>query len=274
MSGGTVSGGFITGGTVSGGFISGGTVEGARFQTRAGSSLIRVDDDVSGPFGTSDAIEFISGSTSTALMSYVTNSLNVYSDIATFVKRNGTTGVVVVIDGEVSTNDITAGGTLLMGFSNGDRAFRVASDGTIYSNGIDDNTTANAANVRIGASAQLLKSTSTARLKDQLAPIGDDLAGVAADKLSSDPPSVDPHDVLTITPTEFRSLSPADGDARSLGFIAEDVAIKFPWAANWDDDGLPSAIEDRPILAALLAVVKDQAATITDLRARIEALEA
>jgi hypothetical protein len=274
LSGGTVSGGFITGGTVSGGFISGGTVEGARFQTRAGSSLIRVDDDVSGPFGTADAIEFISASTSTALMSYVTNSLNVYSDIATFVKRNGTTGVVVVIDGEVSTNDITAGGTLLMGFSNGDRAFRVASDGTIYSNGIDDNTTASAANVRIGASAQLLKSTSTARLKDQLAPIGDDLAGVAADKLSSDPPSVDPHDVLTITPTEFRSLSPADGDARSLGFIAEDVAIKFPWAANWDDDGLPSAIEDRPILAALLAVVKDQAATITDLRARIEALEA
>jgi len=274
LSGGTVSGGFITGGTVSGGFISGGTVEGARFQTRAGSSLIRVDDDVSGPFGTSDAIEFISGSTSTALMSYVTNSLNVYSDIATFVKRNGTTGVVVVIDGEVSTNDITAGGTFLMGFSNGDRAFRVASDGTIYSNGIDDNTTASAANVRIGASAQLLKSTSTARLKDQLAPIGDDLAGVAADKLSSDPPSVDPHDVLTITPTEFRSLSPADGDARSLGFIAEDVAIKFPWAANWDDDGLPSAIEDRPILAALLAVVKEQAATIEDLRARIEALEA
>jgi hypothetical protein len=37
---------------------------------------------------------------------------------------------------------------------------------------------------------------------------------------------------------------------------------------------MPSAIEDRPILAALLAVVKDQAATITDLRSRIEALEA
>jgi hypothetical protein len=202
------------------------------------------------------------------------DSLDFYADEFIFVKRNGTTGVVAVIDGEVSTNDITAGGTFLMGFSNGDRAFRVASDGTVYSNGIDDNTTASAANVRIGASAQLLKSTSTARLKDQLAPIGDDLAGVAADKLSSDPPSVDPYDVLTITPTEFRSLSPADADARSLGFIAEDVAIKFPWAANWDDDGLPSAIEDRPILAALLAVVKDQAATITDLRTRIEALEA
>jgi hypothetical protein len=92
--------------------------------------------------------------------------------------------------------------------------------------------------------------------------------------MSSDPASVDPYDVLTITPTEFRSLCPADGDARSLGFIAEDVAIKFPWAADWDEEGLPSAVEDRPILAALVAVVKDQAATITDLRSRIEALEA
>jgi hypothetical protein len=144
----------------------------------------------------------------------------------------------------------------------------------VFSYGIDDNTTANAANVRVGSSAQLLKSTSTARLKDDLAPLDPDLAGVAAEKISSDPASVDPNDVLTITPTEFRSLSPADGDARSLGFIAEDVAAKFPWAANWDEDGIPSAIEDRPILAALLAVVKDQAATITDLRARIEALEA
>jgi hypothetical protein len=276
ISGGTVAGGYISGGTMNAGYISGGTVEGARFQTSAGGSRIRIDDDVAGPFGTQDAIEFVSGGTSKGLISFVaaSDSLDFYADEFIFVKRNGTTGVVAVIDGEVSTNDITAGGTFLMGFSNGDRAFRVASDGTVYSNGIDDNTTASAANVRIGASAQLLKSTSTARLKDQLAPIGDDLAGVAADKLSSDPPSVDPYDVLTITPTEFRSLSPADGDARSLGFIAEDVAIKFPWAANWDDDGLPSAIEDRPILAALLAVVKDQAAIIEDLRARIEALEA
>jgi hypothetical protein len=127
---------------------------------------------------------------------------------------------------------------------------------------------------QFGASAQLLKSTSTVRLKDELTPLADDLAGVPADKLADFPASVDPYDVLTVTPTEFRSLSPADGDARSLGFIAEDVAAKLPWAANWDDDGLPSAVEDRPILAALLWVVRDQQATITDLRARIEALEA
>ena len=158
--------------------------------------------------------------------------------------------------------------------STGGRALRVDSSGNVYSYGVDDNTTANAANVRVGSSAQLLRSTSTVRLKDELAPLDDDLAGVPVDKLSDQPASVDPYDVLTLTPTEFRSLSPADDDTRSLGFIAEDVAIKLPWAANWDDEGLPSAVEDRPILAALLWVVKHQHDTIADLRTRIEALEA
>ena len=59
-----------------------------------------------------------------------------------------------------------------------------------------------------------------------------------------------------------------------LGFIAENVATVFPWAAEWDDAGQPNSVADRPILAALLQVVKDQQATITDLRTRIEALEA
>ena len=282
LSGGTVSGGFITGGTVSGGFITGGTVEGAALQTSGGNSRIRIRNDVVVPFGSSDAIDFFGGGTSKAQVTYnnAVGAFIVYSNDIAFIDYNnaGTARVEVTGDLEV-TNNLTVTGALdgngntTLGASGGNPAFRVQND-DVYSYGIDDNTTASAANVRVGASAQLLRSTSTARLKDDLAPLDGDLAGVADEKVSSDPASVDPHDVLTITPTEFRSLSPADGDARSLGFIAEDVASKFPWAANWDDDGLPSAIEDRPILAALLAVVKDQAATITDLRARIEALEA
>jgi len=282
ISGGTVSGGFITGGTISGGFITGGTVEGAALQTSGGNSRIRIRNDVPVPFGSSDAIDFFGGGTSKAQVTY-NNSVGafvVYSNDIAFIDYNnaGTARVEVTGDLEV-TNNLTVTGALdgngntTLGASGANPAFRVQND-DVFSFGIDDNTTASAANVRVGASAQLLRSTSTARLKDDLAPLDSDLTGVTEEKISSDPASVDPHDVLTITPTEFRSLSPADGDARSLGFIAEDVAIKFPWAANWDDDGLASAIEDRPILAALLAVVKDQAATIEDLRARIEALEA
>jgi hypothetical protein len=282
ITGWNINAAYLSGGTISGGFITGGTVEGAALQTSGGNSRIRIRNDVPVPFGSSDAIDFFGGGTSKAQVTY-NNSVGafvVYSNDIAFIDYNnaGTARVEVTGDLEV-TNNLTVTGALdgngntTLGDSGGNAAFRVQND-DVFSYGIDDNTTASAANVRVGASAQLLRSTSTARLKDDLAPLDGDLAGVAAEKMSSDPASVDPYDVLTITPTEFRSLSPADGDARSLGFIAEDVAIKFPWAANWDDDGLPSAIEDRPILAALLAVVKDQAATITDLRARIEALEA
>ena len=282
LSGGTISGGYITGGTLSGGFITGGTIEGSRFQTSGGSSRVSMRDNIVLPFTTGDGIEFFGGSTSKAQIAY-NNSLNqlfVYCDNVGITNYNNTGAGLVEIIGDLEVSDaltvdgaLDANGNTTLGASGANAAFRVQND-DVFSYGIDDNTTASAANVRVGASAQLLKSTSTVRLKDELAPLDDDLAGVPPEKLSEDPPSVDPYDVLTLTPTEFRSLSPADGEARSLGFIAEDVAAKLPWAANWDDDGLASAVEDRPILAALLAVVKDQQTTITDLRARIEALEA
>ena len=143
----------------------------------------------------------------------------------------------------------------------------------MFSYGIDATTTGSAANVRIGASAQLLKSTSTVRFKDELVPTTDDLVGVDPAKIAKFPASIDPFDVLAITPTEFRSLSVADSEARMFGFIAEDVAEKLPWAANWDDEGLPSAVEDRPILAARLFVVREQQSAIADLQARVAALE-
>jgi hypothetical protein len=276
LSGGTISGGFITGGTVSGGFISGGTVDGGLLtgvSIRTAGSGARVE--LGNTFGIISAARFftVAGDHGT-----VGAGINVGEILINPVDRTQNNGDLLV-NGEVDCDSFVVSGVLdangnsTFGASGGNAAFRVQDD-DVYSYGIDDNTTANAANVRVGASAQLLRSTSTVRLKDELAPLDGDLAGVPVEKLTTELPSVDPYDVLTLTPTEFRSLSPADGDARSLGFIAEDVAIKFPWAADWDEEGLPSAVEDRPILAALVAVVKDQAATITDLRSRIEALEA
>jgi hypothetical protein len=276
LSGGTISGGFITGGTISGGFISGGTVDGGLLtgvSIRTAGSGARVE--LGNTFGIISAARFftVAGDHGT-----VGAGINVGEILINPVDRTQNNGDLLV-NGEVDCDSFVVSGVLdangnsTFGASGGNPAFRVQDD-DVYSYGIDDNTTANAANVRVGASAQLLRSTSTVRLKDELAPLDGDLAGVPVEKLTTELPSVDPYDVLTLTPTEFRSLSPADGDARSLGFIAEDVAIKFPWAADWDEEGLPSAVEDRPILAALVAVLKDQAATITDLRARIEALEA
>ena len=134
--------------------------------------------------------------------------------------------------------------------------------------------TTNAANVRVGASAQLLKSTSTERVKTDIVGLGGDLEGVDPSKISSELANVNPYDVLAITPAEFQSLAPVDNGQRVLGFIAENVATVFPWAAEWDEGGVPSSVADRPVVAALLAVVKDQQNAIMDLSARVAALEA
>lgn len=282
LTAGTISGFVISGGTITGGFITGGTIESAALQTSGGNSRIRIRNDVSVPFGSSDAIDFFGGGSSRAQVTYnnAVSSFVIYSNNIAFIDYNNAGTVNVEVNGTLDvlddlnvTGTLDGNGTTTLGASGGNAAFRVQND-DVFSYGIEDNTTASASNVRVGASAQLLRSTSTVRLKDELTPLDDNLTGVPAEKLANFPASVDPYDVLSLTPTEFRSLSPADGDARNLGFIAEDVAAKLPWAANWDDEGLPSAVEDRPILAALLWVVKQQQATITDLRTRIEALEA
>ncbi len=280
ITGWSINAAFLSGGTVSGGFITGGTVEGARFQTRAGGSRIRIDDDVVGPYGTNDAIEFIGGGNSRAIIAWDESDelLDFYSPYHAFYSRTGGT-TTVDVSGRLEA-DTTVFGTLTantsmdISFSGGNRALRVNGTGEVFSYGIDDNTTANAANVRVGANAQLLRSTSTQRVKDHIISLGGDLAGVDPAKVSDEAASVNPYDVLNVAPVEFQSLAPTDDGQRLLGFIAENVAEVFPWAAEWDDTGQPSSVADRPILAALLAVVRDQAATITDLTARIEALEA
>lgn len=235
--------------------LTAGTITGLKFQTAASGQRI-VMADTSAEYG-AHSIEFYGASGRVGAFAY---SSGLYPTGLLFVGNLGLLNDLAV-SGEVDASTLK-GGTI-----GGVDAFRVASTGGVFSEGIDQNTTANAANIRVGASAQLLKSTSTVRMKDDLQPLTSDLADVPAEKISAETASVNWHDVLDICPTEFRSLSEADNDERLLGFIAEDVAAKFPWAAEWDADGIPATVNDRPILAALLAVVKD-------LTARIEALEA
>lgn len=271
ITGGTITGGYLSGGTISGGYITGGTVDGGNFRTASSGVRIEIGTAILGNAGLIN----VKGSGAADGGQILNNTITGGLTVSAYTKPLTLGGSRIDADGNLQClADLDVDGAFTTAPSAGGAGLRASSSGAVYSYGIDDNTTANAANVRVGASAQLLKSTSTVRLKDELTPLADDLAGVPADKLADFPASVDPYDVLTVTPTEFRSLSPADGDCRSLGFIAEDVAAKLPWAANWDDEGLPSAVEDRPILAALLWVVREQQATITDLRARIEALEA
>lgn len=121
---------------------------------------------------------------------------------------------------------------------------------------------------------RLRKKTSSKRFKYDIAAVDGDFVDVE-DAKRSEIITVNVNDVLDIGVAEFSWLE--DGkpsDKRDLGFIAEDVAQKFPLATGRDPDGTPIAVRDTPILAALLAVVRQQQATITDLRSRVEALEA
>jgi hypothetical protein len=120
---------------------------------------------------------------------------------------------------------------------------------------------------------RLRQKASTQRLKYDIAAVDGTLTDVEAERLVN-VVTIDPHALLNVGVAEFSWLE--DGEPtewRELGFIAEDVAAKFPIAASIGPDGLPMAVRDTPILAALLAVVRDQQQTITDLTARVTALE-
>lgn len=121
---------------------------------------------------------------------------------------------------------------------------------------------------------RLRKKTSTQRFKYDIATVDGQLASVDAAR-QVDVVTVDPYALLDVAVAEYSWLEDDEPtDWRELGFIAEDVAAKFPIAASISPDGLPVAVRDTPIIAALLVVVREQQETITDLRTRIEALEA
>jgi hypothetical protein len=134
-------------------------------------------------------------------------------------------------------------------------------------------------NVRINTSTGEIRHTTHAnsaqRFKHEVIPLDDSAFGgnISPDVLGNpDQQAVDPFDVLAITPIQYRRNEAPD--VVVTGFLAEDVEQKFPTAATYDDDGVLETVDERAVVAALLAVVKQQQQQITDLTARIEALEA
>jgi len=175
---------------------------------------------------------------------------------------------------------LTNGNLDVYNSSNTDYPFRVingtsSATSTIRSRSIFEYMSALTTNaVRIGGATTyiLMRSTSSQRIKDRIVPLSGSLTNVDISKISTEPLSFNPIDVLNITPAEFQSISIADDDRRILGFIAEDVYEKFPLAADWDEDGTPSNVSDRAIVAALLEVVKQQQKRIQELSDKIDAL--
>jgi hypothetical protein len=135
--------------------------------------------------------------------------------------------------------------------------------------GVYSNATTGLDSVGITSGGRLRRLASSQHLKYDIGTISGELSSTVSDSRQVETTTVNPVDVLNLAVTEFSIID--DGkptDQRSLGFIADDVADKFPIAATFYADGKTAAgVLDSVILAALLHIVREQ-------QSRIEALEA
>jgi hypothetical protein len=142
--------------------------------------------------------------------------------------------------------------------------------------GVYNNNTTGLAPVGITTDGRLRRNgTSSQSIKYDIAT----LAGTLSDSVDTDRlcevATVDPASVLDVAVVEFSVID--DGlptERRLLGFIADDVADKLPIAVLRDADDAPAGVIDQAMVAALLAVVKQQQTQISDLTTRLDALEA
>jgi len=285
LSGGTVSGGLVTGGTITGAVItstsvagyltpgdigSGGstTIDGGRITTgtvaadRIDVANLTAEKVTSGPFsgrrvvigevGVTDAVQFKGASTSNGWVlahNAIGNNLSLSSTYS---------GVTFQI---LPSVDISGGLTV--------------TDSAVFMPGVYTNNTTGIDSVGITTSNRLRRISSSQEIKYDITPLSGALSASVEPDRVSEVATVDPSAILDVAVTEFSVIDEGEPtERRVLGFIADDVADKLPIAVTRYEDGRPAGVLDTSLLAAVLAVVQDQAATIKDLRARIEALEA
>ena len=59
-----------------------------------------------------------------------------------------------------------------------------------------------------------------------------------------------------------------------IGFIAEDIAEKYPVAVNYDDEGKPEMWQSNYLIPAMMKLIQNQKKEIDELKARLDRLEA
>jgi hypothetical protein len=281
ISGGTMAAGYLSGGTISGGLITGGTINGATITSTGISGYATTGDianfitggdvnpnvtSISGGVITSGTIIGRTVQSSSGSARIVLNNADTLDFYSSNVKRGDLYGVTVS-----GINGIGVTGALDVSSTIFGQSLSISGTNVDFLGVTTGSTTADA-----GFNGdRLRKKTSSQRYKYDITPLTGTLhPDVDADK-QVEAATVNPTAILDLAVAEFSWLEEGlPTDKRDLGFIAEDVAAKFPIAASLGPDGIPIAVRDTPILAALLAVVQDMEQTIEDLRSRIEALEA
>lgn len=87
---------------------------------------------------------------------------------------------------------------------------------------------------------------------------------------------VDIESLRELRPVEFRYDNAVEnvecGDELVGGFIAEEVAESFPLGARYDEDGQAEDINERAMLAAAFALIRDQESRLASLEALVSEL--
>jgi hypothetical protein len=151
-----------------------------------------------------------------------------------------------------------------------------ASAAAVDFQGVYDNNTTGLAPVGITTTGRLRRNgTSSQKIKYDIATLSGELSDSVDAARQCDVSTCDPAAILDVGVVEFSVIDEGlPTERRLLGFIADDVADKLPIAVLRDAEGEPAGVIDQSMVAALLAVVQQQQQQITDLTARIEALEA
>lgn len=262
LSGGTVSGGYITGGTISAGYMTGGTINGSKIQTESTGARIVLAD----------------ANRAAYLDIYSANSAqhSIYGNLGDLVISPSSrlkVGKSVQIEGDLDFVG-TGNGDITATSLNTSAGIDIAGS-DVFMLGVYNNNTTGLDSVGITSLGRLRRLSSTQAIKYDIATLTKPLSASVDPARVCDVVTVNPTALLDLAVTEFSVVDDGEPtDRRVLGFIAEDVADKLPIAVSRDANGNPAGLLDTSLLAALVAVVQDMEQTITDLRARIEALEA
>jgi hypothetical protein len=239
----------ITATKISAGAIDGQTISGASIRTASSGARVEIGT----VYSAVSSVAFYNASGATGSIGSGLNT-------GELLLAPGSGGKIT-LNGEVTANNLITGTSMNFSGSNIDLPGAAANTGA---------TTADA-----GFNGNRLRAkSSNQKLKYDIAEVDGNLVGVD-DARRLQVVTVNPADVLTVGIAEFSWLEQGEPtEWRELGFIAQDVAEKFPIAASVNDEGEAIAVRDTPLVAALIAVVRQQQEQITDLTARIEALEA
>jgi len=258
ITGWSINSAYLSGGTVSGGYITGGTIQGSSYRTASSGARVEMGD----AFSTAGYISFYGSS---SLKGYV--FANPSGGLAVTGNNLG-----VQIGG--GSEDVTVGRSISATAGSVTSAYLYVSGAAVDMPGVYTNNTTGIDSVGITTGYRLRRISSSQDIKYDITPLAGSLSSSVDPGRITDVVTVDPSAVLDIAVTEFSVIDDGEPtERRVLGFIADDVADKLPIAATYGEDGTPAGVLDTALVAALLAVVKEQQATISALTARIEALE-